>query len=106
MKSLSPLALNLSTSKSLISRCLFPLLFLSASPSYSQSEVSPQTQSQTRGTVWLIIQKGWGEHAALEKIEMRDMEQCEMQGALWKASKKIEDRVSSKYQGYECIEGK
>ena len=37
-------------------------------------------------SVWLIIHKGWGEHAALEKIEMTDMNQCELMGAKWKSS--------------------
>ena len=37
-------------------------------------------------SVWLIIHKGSGGHAALEKIEMTDMGQCEIMGAKWKSS--------------------
>ena len=73
-----------------------------AQPEADQQLVAPANA----GSVWLILHKGWAEDAALEKIEMTDMTQCEIQGALWKGSTTIEQKVISKYQGFHCLEGK
>ena len=35
----------------------------------------------SNGSVWLVLHKGWAENAAFEKIEMRDMDQCQIMGA-------------------------
>ena len=62
-------------------------------------------------SVWLVVRVGgynsggWSEMpVALEKIRMEDMEQCELQGALWVASKNIANR--DYLTGFECLEGK
>ena len=59
-------------------------------------------------SVWLIIHKGWGEHGSLVNLEMKDMAQCELQGAKWMSSKKL---VTGPFQklnlmSYKCLEGK
>lgn len=92
------------------------VLGLSASPVFAQGDsdakagfeaLAPESQStQQPSSVWLIIHKGWAEDAALEKIEMRDMQQCEMQGAIWVSSTRIEKDSRAKYNGFECLEGK
>ena len=71
----------------------------------TSTEQDPVNTSNT-GSVWLILHKGWAADAALEKIEMTDMTQCEIQGALWKGSTTIEKKTVSKYQGFHCVEGK
>jgi len=52
---------------------------------------------------WLILSSGSGDSAALEKIEMASMEQCEEQGKIFTSEVK-------KFQGnrkqYECLKGK
>ena len=62
--------------------------------------------ANSNGSVWLVLHKGWAADAAFEKIEMRDMDQCELQAAIWKTGKRIEKQTVAKYMGYECIEGK
>ncbi len=55
-------------------------------------------------TVWLILRYGVApQSAALEKIEVRDMAQCEMQGVVWESSKRISN---GGFTGFECLEGK
>ena len=58
---------------------------------------------KTSESVWLILRMGWTSDWALEKIEMKDMDQCEMQGVEWMASTRIKDDVD--YLGYTCLEG-
>ena len=87
-----------------------------ASPVFAEDEsaaragfeaLAPEAQPvKPQSSVWLIIHKGWAEDAALEKIEMRDMQQCEMQGAIWISSTRIEKDSRAKYNGFECLEGK
>ena len=72
----------------------------------SISESTDTVEESSKGKVWLILHKGWAETAALEKIEMKDMDQCELQAAIWKAGKRIEKNTVAKYMGYECLEGK
>lgn len=68
-------------------------------------------QVKTPPTVWLIMKEGLytkGELGiALEKLQMRDMEQCEEQGALFLASERLgRTRNRDNLTGFECIEGK
>ena len=54
-------------------------------------------------SVWLVMRYGVGGDGSLATLEMEDMDQCEFQGALYQASKRLSE---SGYQGYECVEGK
>ena len=80
-----------------------------ASPTSAQQveETATSNMSTQQGSVWLVLHKGWGEYAALEKIQMQDLAQCEMQGAIWKGSTALEKGTAqTKNQGFVCIEGK
>ena len=41
----------------------------------------------------------------LEKLEMKDMDQCEEQGAIFIASERMGEK-RGRYIGFECLEGK
>ncbi len=58
---------------------------------------------KTSESVWLILRMGWRGEWALEKIETKDHDQCEMQGVEWMASTRIKDDVD--FLGYTCLEG-
>lgn len=88
---------------------LFPFL---AIPSYSQSNTTttlsstPTTSTPSPSpspSYWLIVRYGSGSANSLEKIEMQSMEQCELQGAVWRASKRISPGGLT---AFECLEGK
>jgi len=123
MKSLSPLLVALGSGcgyhrnglpkvmKSLILGLTFLFPFL-AIPSYSQSNTTttlPSTPNNSTSTpsptpsYWLIVRYGDGSANSLEKIEMQSMEQCELQGAVWRASKRISPGGLT---AFECLEGK
>jgi len=76
---------------------------LTPSPSYSQSGSRVQQTEITSSTspykpsYWLVL---WslGTGAVMEKIEMISMEQCEMQGNIWKKK--------TSYHTFLCLEGK
>ena len=70
------------------------------------NEIQKMGGNEIENSVWLILHKGWGAEASLEKIPMKDMSQCELQGALWKSSKRLEKNLLTKQLGFECIEGK
>ena len=62
-------------------------------------------------TVWLVLRYGrWlnsvGGSTALEKIEMKDIAQCELMGAKWVASK-LNPRETPRFTvlAFECLEG-
>ena len=62
------------------------------------------------GSVWLIMKeaisiKGYKFALDLEKLEMKSMEQCEEQGAIFIARKRM-GRYKPQYSGFECLEGK
>ena len=58
------------------------------------------------GSVWLLLREMTGTFAIdFEKIEMESMEQCEIQGAMYVASKRLGERYSIGV-GFECLEGK
>ncbi len=93
---------------------LLPLL-LSGVPlsSHAHPEADQQLVAPAKaGSVWLVLKEG-GEYygqfsVALEKIEMKNMDQCQEQGALWISSNTIGGRNSNtlKMTGFECIEGR
>lgn len=61
-------------------------------------------------TIWLIMKEsvrvGPDEFAlGMEKLEMKDMEQCEEQGAVFMTSERLGIK-REKYSGFECLEGK
>ena len=61
-------------------------------------------------SVWLILKEGIFMKGPvfsidLEKIEMKNMEQCEEQGAIFIASKRM-GQGRGKHVGFECLEGK
>ena len=80
-------------------RLLLPLLAALALPTAASAE-----------TVWLILRYSTGLNqngvgAALEKIQMNDLQECEMVGAQWMGSK------PSRYErapvfGFNCFKGK
>ncbi len=70
-----------------------------------------KAQGTNKERIWLVVRVGgynsggWSDMpVALEKIEMESLEQCELQGALWVASKNIANR--DYLTGFECLEGK
>ena len=80
---------------------LIPLLAVVALPTAVNAE-----------TVWLVLRYGrWlnsvGGSTALEKIEMKDIAQCELMGAKWVASK-LNPRETPRFTvlAFECLEGK
>ena len=61
-------------------------------------------------TVWLIMKEAvyvQGQRFALgiDKLEMKDMEQCEEQGAVFMTSERLGAKREN-YSGFECLEGK
>ena len=73
----------------------------------ARSESLKYLEEAERGkvnSVWLLMRFGQVSGASLEKIEMKDMDQCEFQGAVFNASDRL--YPSGDYRGYECIEGK
>tara|TARA_R100000951_G_scaffold92543_1_gene80982 strand:+ start:278 stop:550 length:273 start_codon:yes stop_codon:yes gene_type:complete len=88
-----------------------PLLFgiaalLVGLPSYSQT-AQVQSKNNTNST-WLIMKEVVNETGlAMVKLEMKDMNQCEEQGALYFSSKKLGKwRHVMDLTGYICLEGK
>ncbi len=66
------------------------------------------------GTTWLVVRYGILDSSrttvALEKIEMSNINQCELMGAKWMASKRIVRETKSYMKnttvfGYECLTG-
>tara|TARA_R100000458_G_C8233789_1_gene214718 strand:+ start:81 stop:521 length:441 start_codon:yes stop_codon:yes gene_type:complete len=73
---------------------------------------SNNTKGGSSESVWLVLRYGrWlnsvAGSTALEKIEMKDIEQCELMGAKWTASK-LNPREAPKFTvlTFECLEGK
>ncbi len=59
--------------------------------------------STKESTVWLVL----SEKDNLEAIEMKSLDQCELQGAIFKASKRIQYYwEKGDALGFECLEGK
>jgi hypothetical protein len=62
-------------------------------------------------SVWLVLKyAGWSYHngSGLEKIEMKDMAQCELMGSKWIASRKVHSKQGERFEdsNYVCLEGK
>ncbi len=55
------------------------------------------------GSVWLVMMYGAITGGSMEKLEMKDFDQCEEQGAFFKASKRFSP---AGYTGFECLEAK
>ena len=65
----------------------------------------PSIVSNGKPSVWLILSVDDGmNYSSFEKVEMKDMNQCEEQGAVYLSSKKIGRRHNEK--GFVCLEGK
>ena len=94
--------------KSVVATATLSLSFLFI-PAYSQSIVNPTSAPVSAVAVsnppsyWLIVRYGDGSANSLEKVEMQSMEQCELQGAVWRASKRISPGALT---AFECLEGK
>lgn len=57
------------------------------------------------GSIWLLLSIDDGSnYSTLEKIEMRDMDQCQIQGASFMAAETIGRHQREK--GFMCLEGK
>ena len=81
-------------------KLLLPLLASFALPSAVSAE-----------SVWLVLKyAGWNWHngSGLEKIEMKDMAQCELMGSKWIASRKVHSKQGERFEdsNYVCLEGK
>ncbi len=67
-------------------------------------------QSVRAESVWLILTMDLVNRVIIEKIEMKDMEQCEAQGKIYKNSKRIFPRnfrtEKLSRRGFECLKGK
>jgi hypothetical protein len=64
-----------------------------------------------KGKVWLVLKwAGWSYHNAgdLEKIEMESMDQCELMGAKWIASKRTHQKMGERFEDmtFTCLDGK
>ena len=78
-------------------RLILPLLATLALPTALNAE-----------SVWLLVEFNWdykqGYAVAFEKIEMKDMEQCEEQAARYMRSSTIYG--AKRKRGYVCLKGK
>tara|TARA_Y100001954_G_C15682588_1_gene538536 strand:- start:511 stop:786 length:276 start_codon:yes stop_codon:yes gene_type:complete len=80
----------------------FATLHLGVTPTFAAQE------NQSEPSAWLVLTFGNGDHdGAIEAIEMRDLDQCEEQGAIWASSERIMFKRGSRTSfGFECLEGK
>ena len=75
-------------------RLLLPLLAALALPAAVNAE-----------SVWLVlVAEDSNDHSSMEKILMKDMNQCEIQGVRWLSSDRSSVHPSNK--GFECFVGK
>ena len=79
---------------------------LMTAPAYSQeAPVSPGPVSSGGDVVWLILRTGLTATATVTAIPMKSMEQCEMSGAEFRASKRFMRQMGNDLRGFECLEG-
>ena len=82
---------------------------LMTAPVYSQeAPVSPGQVNAGPGNgdvVWLILRTGLTATATVTAIPMKSMEQCEMSGAEFRASKRFMRQMGNDLRGFECLEG-
>ena len=64
-------------------------------PSMVRAQEVETEMPQEQGTVYLILRYGGLSANSLEKLPMLDMDQCEMQGAIWESSKRMSRSGSS-----------
>jgi hypothetical protein len=67
--------------------------------------------SANAASTWLILryQSGWSikSPVALEKIEMEDLEQCELEGAKWMGAKESKvEKARTRGFSFICLQGK
>ena len=74
-------------------KLLLPLLASFALPTSVSAE-----------SVWLVLQGGHFNGSSLVKIEMEDMSQCELMGAKWLSTKRV--NLQNHVRGFECFKGK
>jgi len=86
-----------------LSICAFPSASYSQSSATTSSPLPSSSVPSSSPSYWLIVRYGSGSANSLEKIEMQSMEQCELQGAVWRASKRISPGGLT---AFECLEGK
>lgn len=70
----------------------------------SATPPSPNYATPSTPSFWLILFYQDGTANSLDKVQMQTMEQCELQGAIWKSSKRMTYRGGS--TAFECLEGK
>lgn len=81
---------------------LLPLLL--SAPAMAQSLEVPKSSTESNDAVWLLMRFGSVRGgAALHSIPMADLDQCEMAGAEFTASKRLYPHGD--YRGFECLEG-
>lgn len=80
---------------------LLPLLL--SAPAMAQSLEVPKSSTESNDVVWLLMRFGSAPTADLHAIPMADMDQCEMSGAEYTASKRL--YPDGDYRGFECLEG-
>ena len=51
-----------------------------------------------------LVLTGYVNGSSIAVIPMRDIDQCEEQGAIWMASKRA--RFDLRFKGYECLESR
>ena len=78
---------------------------LTAAPVLGQEELEQQAPpaSPVAKQVYLLMRFGQVSGASLHSLPMADMDQCEMAGAEFTASKRL--YPDGDYRGYECLEG-
>ncbi len=65
--------------------------------------IRSEIKSANPPVVWLVLRFGQVSGASLLKVPTKDMNECEMQGAIWTGSKRL--YPSGDYRGFECLEG-
>tara|TARA_B100000212_G_scaffold333700_1_gene303541 strand:+ start:278 stop:541 length:264 start_codon:yes stop_codon:yes gene_type:complete len=80
---------------------------------YLTAILLPSAANAEPDRIWMMVRYGvfdsWGNSTSLEKIEMKSMEQCETQGALWMGTKKTQREAKERkkfFFGYSCLRGK
>ena len=74
------------------------------------NQIGKASGGNSNGSVWLIMHQGQAGTGTLEKIQVKDMNQCEIMGAKWKNSS-IVTRASKLslptqyWLNYVCLRG-
>jgi hypothetical protein len=93
--------------KSLLAGCLG--LIAEAAPAFSvDPQAVPGQGANPPGgnrVVWLILRTGLTKDANTTAIPTKSMEQCEISGAEFRASKRFMSQMGNDLRGFECLEG-